>query len=97
MITADSSSSSSREGLALGAHELEQRVERLAKARLVAVGHRRDGVVVDRVQALERSVVQPVLALAEDADDHEPFPSSICTGSDPAPTSAFILASSSST
>ena len=47
-----------------------------------------------------QTVVEPELALVGDPDDHEPWPSSSCLASAPLaplPSSAFILASSSST
>src|SRR4029079_19576980 len=87
-----------------GAHEREQLLERLVEAVLVVGVDRGDDGVVELVELRVLTVVQAVLALARDPDDHWASPlcswppsSCPCGGALPDPSSAFIWASSSST
>src|SRR4051794_31100796 len=90
---------------ALAAHQLEQLLEDLVEAVLVARLHGGDGVVVELVQAVRVPVREQVLPLGGDADDHD-WLSDCFWGSSPAPSacgalpwlsSAFSRARSSST
>ena len=86
--------------LALGAHDLQQLLEGRVEASSSPDVDRPHGGVVELVEARVQAVVEAVLPLVGDPDDHEPWPSSICLDSpapEPGPSSAFILASSSST
>ena len=82
------------------AHERQQLVEGGAPAGLVVAVDGRDRGVVELVELVVELVGELVLALLGDADDHA-WPSSSCLDSAGAapggPSSAFILASSSST
>src|SRR5262249_61627156 len=79
--------------LALLLHERPHLAEPRAELLLVVAVERGDGPVVELVQPFREPFGDPVLALGHQADDHAP--SSFF--SPPAPSSAFILASSSST
>ena len=93
-----------RQLLAVRAHRVRERREGGAQCRFVAGVDRARDLVVELVQLLLEPVVDPPLALAEHAHDHfvvassSPAPGSSFAGvSSPVPSSAFILASSSST
>src|SRR3954463_16603132 len=88
-----------RQRVAVGRDELEQLVEELAKAGLVALLDRAHRAVVELVEAVAVLVGDLELTLAGDADDHAPSLPSPRAGASPPPEpiSAFILASSSST
>ena len=107
-ITSDSSSSSSPSLCPSRAHELEHLLEDLVEAVLVAGLDRRDGRVVELVEALGVLVGQAVLVLRRDPDDHgwPPWallvgaacpPRAPATARAPWPSSAFSFARSSST
>src|SRR6266508_2439300 len=81
------------ERLALVAHSPGQLLELRSEALLVACLEQFDGRIVELVQSLGRLVGEPELALAHQPRDHRS--SSFCFS--PVPSSAFILASSSST
>src|SRR3954452_3953477 len=90
-----------RQRLALGADEVQQRVEGTAEAVLVGGPHGAHHGIVELVQPGVVGVVAAVLGLVRDADDHcvaPPSPSwPFGAALSPEPSSAFILASSSST
>src|SRR5207247_8417209 len=81
------------------AHERQQLLERGVERVLVAGVDRGDDGVVELVELVVLAVVEVVLALARDPDDHWAPPPSICPccGELPEPSSALIWASSSST
>ena len=78
----------------------DQMIE-LVEARLVAGLHGRDGLVVELVELVPGAFRDPVLVLRRDADDHAVPSWDFCSRAGasevPGPSSAFILASSSST
>ena len=78
--------------------ELHNRLNELDDATVAAVD-RGDHGVVELVEAVVMGLVEAVLRLARDADDHSPFPSSSCLlgSAAPDPSSAFIFSSSLST
>src|SRR5215218_1141810 len=87
------------ERLALAAHEVQQLLEPRVEAGLVEGRDGADDGVVELVEPRVVAVVEPVLALVGDPDDHcwPPSPSCLDCPPEPWPSSAFILASSSST
>src|SRR4051794_14507291 len=86
------------ERLALGAHHVQELLERRVEGVLVAAIDGGDGRVVELVEPRVVAVVESVLALVRDPDDHAGPPSGSCLAwsPSPVPSSAFILASSSS-
>src|SRR5919198_2317214 len=87
--------------VAVGQHQLEHLVPQLPEAGLVALLDGRHRAIVQLVQPFLVGVGQPELPLARNADDHQAdpsfSPSPRAGASEPLPSSAFILASSSST
>src|SRR6185312_4227690 len=85
--------------VAVARHQVQHLRPELLEPGLVALLDRRDGAVVELVEAVGVTVGQLELALARDPDDHAL--SSPCSSAGasppPSPSSAFILASSSST